>query len=458
MRQLFSFIVLGLLVSACSQQAIKPIEGSAQQTTPIPPPTAPVATVENNSGETNIREAVTAPAVINTQAEPSLAEQNLWQLLVDDFELGAIQHQRIDAQVRWLKRYPRYLNKASRNAVPYLYYISRQLDTHDMPTELALLPIIESAYRIKARSPHRAAGLWQFMPATGRGMGLRQDWWYDGRLDVIQSTQAAIDYLSRLHNEFGDWLLALAAYNTGPGNLRKAIRRNKRQGKPTDYWSLDLARETDIYVPRLLAIARTLSAPKAVAKHLQPVPNAPFFTIVDIGSQLELARAAELADISMTELQTLNAAFKRWTTAPDGPHRLLIPVASAAPFSETLAALPNDQRVRWAHYQVRAGDTLSHIAQRFDTSVSSLKKLNKLSSSRIRQRQQLLIPYAASAQAIASSQAYAGGSPLVHKVRAGDSLWTIAKRYDTSVRQLARLNNISTKSVLRIGQRIRIRG
>jgi membrane-bound lytic murein transglycosylase D len=447
MRSLTSLLAASLLLGACSQPTLER----------APVTEAPLA-VEQPADSVKVPAPSEEPVVAVEPTAPDPATQNLWQLLVDDFELSQIDHARIDAQVRWLKRYPRYLLGASENAEPYLYYISQQLDTHGMPSELALLPIVESAYRIKARSPYRAAGLWQFMPATGRGMGLRQDWWYDGRLDVIQSTQAAIEYLSRLHNEFDDWLLALAAYNTGEGNVRKAIRRNKRRGKPTDYWSLDLARETDIYVPRLLAIAKVLEEQGAVEKKLHAIPNTPYFQVVDIGSQLEMARAAELADISGKELIRLNAAFKRWTTAPAGPHRLLIPVAQANTFGETLAALPQDQRVRWAHYQVKRGDTLSHIAQRYGTSVASLKKLNKLRSNRIRVRQQLLIPSAASAQAIASSQAYAAEGPLIHKVRAGDSLWTIARRYDTSVKQLARLNNISTKSVLRIGQRLRVRG
>lgn len=446
-----SALLITLISSACSTQAPQPA-------TPTRIDTIKQAQVQITPEVTASRTKPTALAAQKTPPKEHVVE-NLWQAIINDFELNASPNKRIESQRQWLKKRPRYLRSASKNARPYLHYISTQLTTHGLPAEFALLPIVESAYKPLAHSSGKAAGLWQFIPSTGKSMGLNQNWWYDGRLDVISSTRAAISYLSRLHRQFdNDWLLALAAYNAGEGTVRKAIRRNKRAGKSLDFWSLQLPKETKIYVPRLLAIASVLQEKNAITHYLTPISNTAFFNIVDIGSQLELARAAELAGITLAQVQQLNSGFKRWTTAPQGPHRLLLPVTTVNAFNETLAALAPEQRVRWAHYQVRSGDTLSQIAQRHHSSVAAIKQLNKLSSNRIRIKQNLLIPNAASGAAIKASQAYATAKSIVHRVRRGDSLWKIARRYSISINDLARANNISVKAVLRIGQKLRIYG
>src|SRR5690606_28721792 len=217
--------------------------------------------------------------------------------------------------------------------------IVSELEANKMPLELALLPIIESSYNPFAYSTHRAAGIWQFVPDTGKSFGLEQNGWYDGRRDIVASTDAAIRYFKQLHTMFNeDWLLAIAAYNAGQGTLRRAIAKNRKQGKPVDFWSLPLPEQTRSYVPRLLALSRVIAEPDNYDLTITSIPNDPYFTSIDLNSQVNLAQIALLADIDVKEIQQLNAGYSQWLTDPSRPHQVLVPVADAPGFLSHLEA------------------------------------------------------------------------------------------------------------------------
>jgi len=262
-----------------------------------------------------------------------------------------------------------------------------------LPTELALLPVIESAFDPFSNSPAGAAGIWQFMPTTAQHVGLRQDWWFDGRRDIVAATGAALEYLTELHQGFdGDWLKALGAYNAGRSRLNKAIHLNRTQGKPVDFWHLPLPEETRSYVPKLIALRAIISNPEAHNITLPALANTAHFTAVDTGGQLDLQVAARLAGTSVEELQRLNPGLIRSTTPPDSSHTLLIPRTSEQRFREQLARLPADQRVLSVKYRVRWGDTLSTIAQNSRTTVTRLRQINQLGSTRIFAGKLLIVP------------------------------------------------------------------
>ena len=262
-----------------------------------------------------------------------------------------------------------------------------------MPLELALLPVVESAFDPFAHSPRYASGLWQFIPSTGRIYGLDQDWWLDGRRDVLSATRAALDHLEDLHEEFdGDWFLALAAYNSGAGNVRRAIARNLRKGLPTDFFHLELRNETRAYVPKLLAIAQVAVAPERYGVAIPAIPNEPYFARVDAGGQVDLGRVANLSGIPLAELRALNPQYNRWVTAPAGPYDLLVPASAEQRCREALATLPPSERVRFERHRVRPGDTLYAISLRYRVPVAVLRTLNRIRGSLIHPGQELLVP------------------------------------------------------------------
>lgn len=381
------------------------------------------------------------------------------------FSLEIPDHPRIDSQIRWFTSNNDYLDRVQERAAPYLYFILEEAEQRGIPSELALLPIVESGFRPFAYSPGRAAGLWQFIPSTGKHFGLEQNWWYDGRRDVVAATRAAFDYLNQLASQFdGDWQLALAGYNAGAGTVQRAIKRNLRKGKPTDFWSLELPDETMRYVPKLLAVAKVMADPQQYGITLAEIPNQPYFDSIDIGSQLDLALAADMAGISIEELYRLNPGFNRWATAPDGPHRLSIPVEQAERFSEALDALDPQKRLRWSRYKIRPGDNLGGIARKHKTTVALLQQVNKLKGNNIRAGKHLLIPvsvksldqytHTADARLAKTKNRQRKGKRLTHKVVAGDTLWDIAQRYQVSHRALARWNGMSPRDTLRLGQQL----
>ena len=394
---------------------------------------------------------------------------DLWQLTVANYGLGHIEHERITPHYQWYKKHPQYMNRVTTRASRYYHYMLHTALEQNLPAEIALLPIVESGFDPFAYSSGRASGAWQFIPATGLSFNLKQNWWYDGRRDITASTKAAHLYLTQLHKMFdGDWLLAIASYNGGQGTVLKAIKRNKKAGKPTDFWSLDLPRETMNYVPKLLAVAKVVSE-LAGTKTLHSIADEPYFEAVDVGSQIDLAQAAEMANITTDELYRLNPAYNQWATDPQGPHALLIPVAHLDTFKESLAQLPPSKRVAWERYKIVPGDSLLRLAKRYHVSVDLLRSINNIDGNLIVAGKTLMIPIAskeAGAYTLSAAQRVINrqnqinkaqaSARIDYKVKSGDSLWTIAKKYKVSVDQLASWNKIGTKSVLQIGQKLNI--
>jgi|TARA_B100002003_G_scaffold251988_1_gene299860 membrane-bound lytic murein transglycosylase D len=414
-------------------------------------------------------EAHSTPSSGSSEATSTLpANDDLWQRIRNGFQLNhEIDRKRVKWEIEYYEKHPEYIGRVVNRARRHLFHIVELLEEQDMPLEIALLPVIESAFDPFAYSHGRASGLWQFIPSTARVYGLRIDWWYDGRRDVRDSTMAAVNYLQKLHTLLGDdWFLALAAYNAGQGNIGSSIRRNQRDGKSVDYWSLKVPKETQSYIPRLLAISEIIANPEDHGIKLKEVQNSPYWVEVNIGSQLDLGRAAELADISSKELYLLNPGFNQWSTHPDGPHQLLLPVERAEAFSIALAELPAAQRLAWKRHKIHPGETLGIIAARYKTTVSAVKAANNIKGSMIRAGDSLTIPMASNDASypmttkarLKSDQKYYetkyGNKPVQYTVKSGDSFWDLSRRFDVGMRELAKWNGLGTTSILYPGMKL----
>lgn len=434
------------------------IELGRPDRSPAPADEAMIEDVTASSGA--FAERVAAVVEFN---EP---ETDLWQRIRGGYGLVDYGHPRVEAERRWYTKHAAYLDRVAERAEPYLHYIVGEVEKRGMPMEIALLPIVESAFQPFAYSHGRAAGIWQFIPSTGEHYGLKQNWWYDGRRDIIASTDAALRYLQKLSETFdGDWLLALAAYNSGAGTVGNAIKANTAKGKPTDFWSLNLPAETSSYVPRLLAVSSIIEQPEHYRVTLRSLANEASIAQVDTGRQIDLALAAELADISLDRMYRLNPGFNRWATDPDGPHTLVLPIDKAEQFRMALAQLPPEKRIRWETHRIRSGETLKQIAQKYGTTVQLLTEVNKLDGSVIRADQQLVIPVATRSlanyklrerQQVAARQNTSSGAGLkvAYTVKPGDTFWNIARKHQVGVNQLASWNNMAPRDPIRIGQQL----
>lgn len=412
---------------------------------------------------------------------PAKYKNTVWERLISLYSLPDIQNERIDRELNWYLRHPAYLARVQQRAEPYLHLILDEIEAKNIPGELALLPIVESAFLPEAYSKSDASGLWQFIPATGRLYGLQQNTWYDGRRDVYASTKAATSFLKHLGETFdGDWHLALASYNYGKGNVRKAIEKNENLKLDTDYWSLDLPKETADYVPRLLAIAKIFANADKYNINLQHIPNRPYCELVDVKSQLDLNKAAELANTPLNEFLKLNPGFNLSSTAPQGPHHLLIPVDKAQSFKENLAQLPYDERVDQKRYQaetiaqirhdeiqaipsqhkVKVGESLISIADKNNTTPQSIRQVNQLSSNAIHSGMMLKMPTAQKSASPSFSVAAAKTKPAsaqVYVVKHGDTIWNIGQRFSVSGKDIADWNKLNSKTTLVLGQKLTIK-
>ncbi len=397
--------------------------------------------------------------------ESAQNSNDMWQRIRSQLTFDIPQNNRVILQRNWYAKNPSYLTRVAKRAEPFLYYIVEELEKNNVPVELALLPVVESAFDPFAYSHGRASGMWQFIPGTGTRFNMKQNWWYDGRRDVVASTAGAIKYMKYLHKFFdGDWLLALAAYNSGEGRVQRAVRKNKRLGRNTDFWSLSLPKETRAYVPKLLALADIVKRPEHFNLKLHEIANKEVLMQVDIKSQLDLAKAASLADLSLTELQRLNPGFNRWSTDPNGPHRLLLPKHKVEHFKQGLAKLNKDERLAWQRYKIKSGDNLGLIAKNFHTSIELIRKINGIKGNQIRAGKHLLIPVASKSldsyilsqdQRIAKKQARTQqGIKITHHVVSGDNLWDIGQRYKVSSNKIAKWNGFAPRDPLKLGQKL----
>lgn len=417
--------------------------------------------------------------------------ENLWDILRTEFSLDHHEDDpAVQAQIEWFMQHQDFLLNSAERAAPYLYYILQQTHKRHLPTEVVLLPIIESAYNPFAYSPAGAAGIWQMMPNTATGYGIYQDGWYDGRRDVITSTKAALNYLSYLASFFdNNWLLAFAAYDTGEGNVSTAIRKNIRDGYNTDFWSLPLAQETRDYVPRLLALSAIIAHPERYPVYFPPVHNAPCLAQIDVGEQIELKHAATLAGMTLKKLMQLNPGYSRAITSPHGPHKLVLPIESVAQFSENLAMLPIYVHNKHS-YKMKTGETLASIAKQFNSSPIVMQRLNQLNP---RSRNKVDKPIPSATKSILAAERIAENikpkntqealllasnaaeksrdklitalerigkhytiqpGDMVYLSHRGDDLDSIAKRFNVTKDQLLASNPLATKDTIHSGQRL----
>ncbi len=388
-------------------------------------------------------------------SEPT--SDDLWQHIANNLSLVFQTNKQTTARVKWYLKQPEYLETVNRRAAPYLYHIVKRVEKQNLPMELALLPFVESDFRPTVRSSEHAVGIWQLVGATAYHFGVQSDQWYDGRQDILASTDAALAYLSYLHKRFnGNWLHALAAYNSGEGRVKKAIKDNKKRGKKTDYWSLSLPKETADYIPKLLALSYLVRHPEKGFKRPKLV-NKPLTTEFNVGQQFEFSVIANLSGIGRSQLHKLNPGYLKNQSSPNGPHTLLLPMEQQTILQSKLF------RNNFAgQYTVQKDDTLYSIARRFSMSVEALKKLNNKASNLIKVGEQLhlnkpqtikkslLVDYKISPY-LEQNEPTIPTIAVDYQVKPGDSIWRISRLYDVPHKDVAMWNKLNATSVLKPG-------
>ncbi|WP_417435059.1 LysM peptidoglycan-binding domain-containing protein [Idiomarina abyssalis] len=455
----YCMVASGLALGGCQNTMLfsdnDPIETnqpSELKLTPIPE--------EVISQPTEEEVAATKPVELTPQEQ-----DDLWVRIRQQLHFEVPDVPRVQSQRNWYASHPEYLDRVAKRAEPYLHLIVEELEKRDMPVDLALLPIVESAFDPFAYSHGSASGVWQFIPGTARQYGLDINWWYDGRRDVFAATHAALDYLQALHRYFdGNWMHALAAYNSGEGRVAAAIRKNERLNKPTDFWNLSLPRETRAYVPKLLALAEILANSEEYGIAWYPIENQPKLEVVETPAQIDLALAADMADMPLDSLHQYNSGYNRWATAPNGPHRLLLPHQNAEKFKQALSETEPKDWLSWTRHEVKSGESLLTISSKYNTSVDVIQQVNDISSHIIRAGEHLLVPVATlniDNYKLSQDQRREDrqdqkrqGKRLEHVVQSGDTLWDLSRAYSVNLRDLARWNSMAPGDYLRPGQEL----
>jgi membrane-bound lytic murein transglycosylase D len=429
---------------------------------------------KSDQSKTPAQSGVEAPVNQQLPETPTVPEEqkftSVWEHIRSGYGLPDASNSAVDAQIRFYTSNKNYFYKITQQSEPYLYYVVGEMHANKMPLELALLPFIESSYNPTATSASNM-GMWQFGATTARNFGLKQNHWYDGRKDVVASTDAAIRLLKKLYVRFdNDWLLAVAAYNAGDGTIQQAIDKNRRAGKPIDFWSLPLNRTTQGYIPQLIALSKIVANPNVYDFKLYPIADVPYFVKVNVDSQINLADAAQKSFIDATLLKKLNTGFNGWLTDPSEPRDVLVPVDSAATFRLQLDSLPKIANTKWQEHLVKKGDTLDSIAKKYGASAEKIKTINNLKSNNLSLGQRLQIPFSSSPSTeIASEPAAINTADTgitkdttnkdtarnnIYIVKSGDNLWSIAKAKNLTVDALAQLNGLNSKSGLQLGQKL----
>jgi membrane-bound lytic murein transglycosylase D len=450
-RQRLSLLISAtLLLNACA--TLDDGEAALEESNEVRR-TAPANAAARRNAPSQVPAIPSLPDITVSESE-QLWQQSIWYRLANGMSLYQKHfNEHIQSEINWFANNPGHLLQVSTKASPFIYDIITELEKRGMPLELALLPVLESGYDPGIRSTQNAAGLWQIMAPTATNLGLRRDRWYDGRLDPMASTRAALDYLQRLHQIFDeDWLLALAAYNAGQGNVSRVLAQTNNNNRPVNFWTLPLPRETMRLVPRLLGLAYIMADPENYGVTLEFTAAEPYLTQVDAGSQIDLVFAARLAGIPADSLIGFNTAYVQRATPPAGPHLINLPVAVAAHFQTQLAEAGN-LRTSWDSYVIQSGDTLGGIARRFNTSVEAIQDINNLSGTRIRAGDTIRIPGTfrepeRNIAAVLEQQP----EPRNYTVRRGDTLSAIARTHGVTIADLTRWNGISRNSIIRPGQ------
>ena len=419
--------------------------------------------LDEESNELNALNLNSAASSTKTQNfQPNKAEINLWQRIYSRYEIKNENNSRSKKYEDWYSARPEYVERMMDRSQKYLFYVVGEVEKRGMPSEIALLPMIESAYNPIANSRSKAVGIWQFIPSTGRLYGLKQDWWHDKRRNVVEATNAALNYLQKLHTLFGSWDLALAAYNAGEGTVGRAISKNRAKGMPTDYAHLKLPSETKDYVPKLQAIKNIVSNPTQYGLYIDPIPNKPYFTSVEAPAVIDADLAANLAEISYDEFLLLNAEHRRpLIRTNDKTQRLILPINAADTFVKNLSQ--NEKPlVSWNIYQPKHNEKIKAIANKFDMQENDLIKANDLSPKKpIKTSTMMLV---AKKEGTESNINHGIDEPTIqndkkvedavkpakHKVKSGDTLNKIAKRYDIHIDEIKDINQM-TSSDIQIG-------
>jgi membrane-bound lytic murein transglycosylase D len=400
-------------------------------------------------------------------SQSNKAEINLWQRIYSRFDIKDENNSRSKKYEDWYSARPEYVERMMDRSQKYLFYVVNEVEKRGMPSEIALLPMIESAYNPIANSRSKAVGIWQFIPSTGRLYGLKQDWWQDKRRNIVDATNAALDYLQKLHALFGTWDLALAAYNAGEGTVSRAIAKNKARGLPTDYSHLKLPAETKDYVPKLQAIKNIVSNPNQYGLYISPIPNKPYFTSVEAPAVIDADLAANLAEISYDEFLLLNSEHRRpLIRTNEKTQQLILPINAADTFLKNLNE--NEKPlVSWSIYQPKHNEKIKAIANKFDMEESDLIKANDLNPKKlIKPSTIILVAKKEGAETNANqdideskiqknNQSENMTKPSKYKVKPGDTLTKISKRYGISIDELKDLNQISTSDI-QIGSTLRL--
>ena len=444
--------LLPLLLAACqnSQQLGSP-PAESRAVTLIERPTHNPESSLANSEITNKVSALTADSDINYD--------DLWNRIRDGFQLHEhYSHPDVAGYIQNYSTQQRYFDLLQNRASPFLFEIVEEIERRGLPMELALLPMVESTYNPNAYSKQHAVGLWQFVGATGSSFGLQQDWWFDGRRDPLASTHAALEYMEQLYKQFDEnWLLAIAAYNTGDGNLRRAIR--KSGDEEINFWTLNLPGETQAHVSKLLALSAIIADNEAWNIELEPLANEQVLRSVQVGTQIDISQAARLAEIEYEELRALNPGYLQWATHPDQPQEMLLPLENAALLESALVDIDTHDLLTWDRYEIKPGDTLGAIAAKLSTRVDILQTFNSLVGSRIKAGESLLIPRTNDPELLASAPRITRQTvsefpqvPSQYKVRNGDNLWVIARRFQLRSFEIAAWNQIPLDELLQPGQ------
>jgi len=413
------------------------------------------------------------PSAFEVPDDVPLPDPDLWQRIRVGFAMEALDSPLVQEHEAWYSSRPDYIKRFVDRGSRYLHYIVEQVEKRGMPTEIALLPVVESAFTPRAQSRAKASGIWQFIPSTGKNYGLTQDWWHDNRNDVVAATDAALNYLQKLYDQFGSWELALAAYNCGEGCVGRAIAANQKRGLPTDYLSLNLPPETRNYVPKLIAVKNIVLAPNTYGVELESVPDKPYFTTVRAPSKIDVKVAARLAGMSEEEFIALNPSHTK-PVAVSSTGTLVVPVDKADAFRENLENY-DKPLVTWTTYMAKRGESLDAIARRHNVSLVQLRAVNdpfKLDrKGRMKVAGPVLVPVksgkAAPMVRMASASvptASVGGGVRpaahvqagVHVVKPGETLYSIATRYHTGVDALRALNKLGAHGVIHPGLRLRL--
>ena len=462
-------VLISLALFGCSVPV--PFIHTEPQVAPQIPSPAPVAAAKNT------------PQAQHSKVAPQarIEGPDLWRKIGAGLTLHTSRHHRPSAPLAHLPYGKRVIESASAQSAPYLYFIVSELEQRKLPYEIALIPLLESGFNPAAGTRGGPGGLWQMIPATGQRFGLQQTAWYDGRRDVVDSTRAALHYLENLKGEFnGDWLLAIAAYNCGERTVAQAVERNRNRGRPTDFWSLGLPSGTRHYVERLLNVAAMVADPAAFGVRPALVRDRPFFDIVDVGADLPLSHITVASGLSADEFRTLNAGLLKHTTVT-GATRILVAAGQGdamtlalssvsdqvrrLPVSASVADAPSPQAAPRGRYTVRSGDSLSVVAARTKVSMRELRELNHLSSTHLRLGQVLRLPAPIKPVATATGKPAALNTaatetrtttPGTHVVTRGDNLWDVARHYQITAEALAKANSVTSHTVLKLGQKLRL--